>query len=148
MKKYLILFIAILISHLAAGQEEAQNTFKLPAINATTVFDTTLKRLMQSPYFVVSADKGSGFIQCKSMLKDGRWLSGNIGNIIHYNLLIQADADKSTIVYIQANNIEKTRSGGTNTRDYYDDDLGISTDKRYIDPLIEFVKNGFRETDD
>lgn len=144
MKKYLILFIAILISRLAAGQEEAQNTFKLPAINATTVFDTTLKRLMQSPYFVVSANKEIGLIQCKFRLKDRRWFSDNSSNIIHYNLLIQADIDQSTVVNIQANNIEKKLAS-----EYYrENDLGVSTDKRYLDPLIEFVKNGFRETDD
>lgn len=143
MKKYLILFIAILISRLAVGQEETQNTFKLPAINATTVFDTTLKRLMQSPYFVVSANKEIGLIQCKFRLKDRRWFSDNSSNIIHYNLLIQADIDQSTVVNIQANNIEKKLAS-----EYYrENDLGVSTDKRYLDPLIEFVKNGFRGTD-
>jgi len=99
---------------------------------------------MQSPYFVVSASKEIGLIQCKFRLKDRRWCSDNSSNIIHYNLLVQADIDQSTVVNIQANNIEKKLAS-----EYYrENDLGVSTDKRYLDPLIEFVKNGFRKTDD
>lgn len=144
MKRFLTI-VFILFYSVCFSQNRAENMIKINGVTEIEAFDKTLERLMQSPYFVEFSDKGSKLLQCKFMLKDKRLLSGKIGDIIHYNILFKNANDGGTLVYIQANLTEKSNSGSSEIKDYYNNDLGITTDRRYIDPLFEFIRNGFKE---
>lgn len=146
MIRYLTIgFLSLISTVVLAQNATSSNMIQIASSTPLDVYNRTLERLIESPYFLESADKESKLLKCKFVLKDNRMFSGRVGEIIHYNILFKNSNDGSTLVYIQANLTEKSKSGGVEIRDYYNDDLGITTDKKYIDPLFQFIRNGFEE---
>ena len=145
MTTYITIALMLVYSMCYSQEDNKENVIKISSVTESEAFDKTLERLIESPYFVEFADKESRILQCKFMLKDRRLLAGKIGDIIHYNVLFRSTSDEGTLVYIQANRIEKSKSGSVEVSDYYNDDLGITRDRKFIDPLFEFIKNGFNK---
>ncbi|MFZ4262111.1 hypothetical protein ACFRAE_08710 [Sphingobacterium sp. HJSM2_6] len=143
MKNLLLLFFVLYFTQLMAQERGENNVIKINNTSELEAFEGTLERLIVSPYFIESVDKNSRLIQCKYLLKDKRIISRKIGDIIHYNILFRNTNDGSTFIYIQANRTEKSRSGGVDVSDHYNDDLGITVDKKYIDSLVQFIIKGF-----
>lgn len=143
MKTY-ILAVLILFSSKCFSQEEIiENMTIIKGITEDKVYETTLERLIKSSYFITHSDKSSKILQCKYILKNKGWFAGKSGDIIHYNILFKNTDNGDTLVYIQANKTKKSKSGSVEVSDYYNDDLGIVTDKKVIDPIFQFIKNGF-----
>lgn len=141
-KKGILLFICIVIAKFTMGQEK-ENSFiiEIPSDNKESVFEKTLISLIKSDYFIVSTNKESGFIQCKKMLEDKRWISTTKGKVIHYNLLVSSGKTGKTDIIIQANLTDKRLTGTPANPGYFNEDLGVTDDSKYIEPIIKFLES-------
>lgn len=141
-KKYFFLFFCMLIAKVTLSQEsENRYILEIPSVDKVSVFEKTLKLLISSKYFIVSTDKESGFIQCKTVIDDKRLVSRKKGEVIHFNFLINSMDSTSTNIYIQANLTVKNFTGSVGDSGYFNDDYGITDSKKYLDPIVNFLKS-------
>lgn len=113
----------------------------LPSVNQDTTFENVLHLLLSSDYFVLSADKDSGLIQCKIVRDDSKVFTKLKVDILEYNLLIRDNQDKGTRIRIQANLKQKIRTVSVNNEGVYNDDDGVTKEPKYYEPLIAFLKS-------
>jgi hypothetical protein len=140
-KKYKLIALSLFFTSTLLAQQTGKSFFiDVPSTNRDTIFERTLHSLLLSEYFVVSADKGSGFIQCKIVVDNKRILSAKKGDILHYNVLIQKVNGSNIKIYLQANLKEKVLVGSVGSTGYYNDDSGVSYDSRYYEPLLNYLK--------
>ncbi|WP_286778706.1 MULTISPECIES: hypothetical protein [Sphingobacterium] len=132
-----ILFIGLGISH---AQTNKNYVIDLPSVNQDTTFENVLHLLLSSDYFVLSADKDSGLIQCKIVKDDRKAFSKLEVDILEYNLLIRDSQGKGTRIYIQANLKQKIHKILNNEGIYYDDN-GVTKEAKHYESLIEFLKS-------
>ncbi|MGJ1348477.1 hypothetical protein ACR789_18450 [Sphingobacterium siyangense] len=136
-----ILFIGIGISN---GQTIKNQFIDIPSTNREATFENVLQLFLSSDYFVLSADKDSGFIQCKIVKDDSKVFTSLNVDILEYNLLIRENQDKGTRIYIQANLKQKKRSVSVNNDGVYNDDIGVTKKPKYYEPLITFLKSNLK----
>ncbi|MCT1530999.1 hypothetical protein M3B46_08340 [Sphingobacterium daejeonense] len=142
MIKYIIsLFLLLYLTSTTLAQENSKTTIlEVASSHQDSIFDRTLSHLILSDFFVVSADKESGFIQCKLVIEDKRWLRLKKGDIIHYNLLFSNESTKDTKIFIQTNLTTKSIQGTYDNSSYFNNDLGLTPEPKYINPLVDQLK--------
>jgi len=79
-------------------------------------------------------------IQCKLVIEDKRWLRLKKGDIIHYNLLFSNESTKDTKIFIQTNLTTKSIQGTYDNSSYFNNDLGLTPEPKYINPLVDKLK--------
>ncbi|MBZ4187632.1 hypothetical protein [Niabella beijingensis] len=139
----LLLFIFFTATGIANAQTNKNHFVDLPSPHQDTTFERVLQLLLSSDYFVLSADKSSGLIQCKIVMDDNKskvFTKLKI-DILEYNLLIQNNRNKGSRIYIQANVKQKIRSPKVNDDGIYIDDNGVTKNPKYYDPIIAFLKS-------
>jgi len=142
MKKLkLLLFILFIGLGITNAQTKASYFVDLPSTNQDTTFENVLRLFLSSDYFVLSADKGAGLIQCKIVKDNSKVFTSLKVDILEYNLLIRENQDKGTRVYIQANLKQKIRTPSVNNDGVYNDDAGVTKKPKYYEPLITFLKS-------
>lgn len=137
----LLLFIFFIGLGIANAQTNKRYFVDLPSTNQDTTFEGVLHLLFSSDYFVLSADKGSGLIQCKIVMDDSKVFTKLEVDILEYNLLIRSYQDKGTRIYIQANLKQKIRNVRADNRGVHHNDDGVTKKPKYYEPLIEFLKS-------
>ncbi|QIH33137.1 hypothetical protein [Sphingobacterium sp. DR205] len=135
---FFILFIGLGISH---AQTNKNYVIDLPSVNQGTTFENVLHLLLSSDYFVLSADKDSGLIQCKIVKDNSKVFTKLEVDILEYNLLIRDNQDKGTRIYIQANLKQKIRNVEAKKYGVYIDDNGVTKEAKHYASLIEFLKS-------
>lgn len=142
MIKYIIsLFFVLYLTSTTLAQENSKTTIlEVASSHQDSIFDRTLSHLILSDFFVVSANKESGFIQCKLVIEDKRWISLKKGDIIHYNLLFTNENKEETKIFIQTNLTTKSIEGTYDNSSYFNNDLGLTTESKYINPLVDKLK--------
>ncbi|ADY50974.1 hypothetical protein Pedsa_0392 [Pseudopedobacter saltans DSM 12145] len=136
-----LLFIFFIGLGIANAQTDKSYFLDLPSTNQDTTFEKVLHLLLSSDYFVVSADKSSGLIQCKIVMDDSKVFTKLEVDILEYNLLTRNNQDKGIRIYIQANLKQTIRSVGVNSNRGYTDDNGVAKKPKYYEPLIAFLKS-------
>ena len=136
-----LLFIFFIGLGIANAQTKTSYFVDLPSTNQDTAFEHVLHLLLSSDYFILSADKGAGLIQCKIVKDDSKVFTKLKVDIIEYNLLVRENQDKGTRVYIQANLKQKIRAVSVNNDGVYNDDIGVIKKPKYYEPLITFLKS-------
>jgi|GEM_PF-464757 len=140
-KKYRLLIISFFFTSSLLAQHTGDSFYiDIPFVSRDTVFKRTLQSLLLSEYFITSADRDAGFIQCKIVVNNKRLLSAKKGDILNYNILIQNGDSGNIKIYLQANLKEKMIVGSVGNAGYYNDDNGVSYDSRYYEPLINYLK--------
>ncbi|HAU54324.1 MULTISPECIES: hypothetical protein [Sphingobacterium] len=139
----LIIFIGLGIAN-AQSNNKNKYVIDLPTTSRDTTFENLLHLLVASDYFVVSADKSSGFIQCKTVKDDSKVFTSLKVDILEYNLLIRENKDKGTRIYIQANLKQKTRTVSVNNDGVYNDDIGVTKKPKHYEPFIEFLESNLK----
>ncbi|MGV0751445.1 hypothetical protein [Empedobacter brevis] len=134
-----LLFIFFIGLGAAHAQTDKSYFVNLPSANQDTAFENVLQLLLTSDYFVLSADKDSGLIQCKIVLDDSKAFTKLEVAILEYNLLIRDNQGKGTRIYIQANLKQKIRTVKVNNSGVFNDDIGVTKKPKYYDPLIAFL---------
>jgi len=142
MKALRSLFFIFLFG-LSMANAQTKNSFFLdiPFNNQDTVFENVLSLLFSSDYFVLSADKGAGLIQCKIVKDNSKVFTSLKVDVLEYNLLIRENLNKGTRISIQANLYQKSRSVSVNNDGVYMDDVGVTNKSKYYEPLISFLKS-------
>ncbi len=133
------LFLLLMTSGTVYGQTENKFSIDIFSSDQRTVFENTLRLLLNSDYFVQSVNKEAGFIQCKALVPDNRWLSKKDGSIIEYNLLIRT-VEKGVRIDFQANLTEKIRMGSVGNVVNFVDDQGVTRDARYYNELMRYLR--------
>ncbi|MGJ1538034.1 hypothetical protein ACR784_23725 [Sphingobacterium multivorum] len=142
MKKLKSLVFILLIGVGICNAQTGKNHFiDLPSTDPKTTFENVLQLFLSSDYFVLSADKHSGFIQCKIVNDDSKVFTKLKVEILEYNLLIRENQDNGARIYIQANLKQKIRSASVNNDGVYSDDIGVTKKPKYYEPLITFLKS-------
>lgn len=139
----LLLFIFFIGTGIANAQTNKNYFVDLPSAHQDTTFERVLQLLLSSDYFILSADKSSGLIQCKIVMTDSKskiFTKLKI-DILEYNLLIQNNRNKGSRIYIQANFKQKIRSAKVNDDGIYIDDNGVNQNPKYYEPFIAFLKS-------
>lgn len=136
-----LLFIFFIGLGITNAQTNKSYFVDLPTSNIDTTFESLLHLLISSDYFVVSADKGSGLIQCKIVNDDSKAFTKLKADILEYNLLIRSNQDKGTRIHIQANLKQKIRDVKVGAQGVYYDDAGVTKKPKYYEPLIEFLNS-------
>lgn len=140
MKAFKLLLIIFLIGSGIAKAQTNKNYFvDLPSANQDSTFESVLQLIISSDYFVLSADKSSGLIQCKIVIDDSKVFTKLKVDVLEYNLLILDNKSKGTRIYIQANLKQKIRSAKVNDNGVYIDDEGVTKKSKYYEPLIAFL---------
>ena len=136
-----LLFIFFIGFGITNAQTNKSYFVDLPSTNQDTTFENVLHLLLSSDYFVLSADKGSGLIQCKIIMDDSKVFTKLKVDVLQYNLLIRDNQDKGTRIYLQANFKQKIRTARVNNEGVFTDDKGVTNKTEYYEPLIEFLKS-------
>jgi len=136
-----LVFILLIGLGICNAQTNKRHFIDLPSTDPKMTFENVLQLFLSSDYFVVSADKGSGLIQCKIVKYDRKVFSSLKVDILEYNLLIRENQDKGTRIYIQANLKQKIRSVSVNNDGVYNDDVGVTKKPKHYEDLIAFLKS-------
>ena len=136
-----LVFILLIGLGICNAQTNDNHFIDLPSTDPETIFENVLQLFLSSDYFVLSADRGSGLIQCKIVNDDSKVFTKLKVEILEYNLLIRENQDKGTRIYIQANLKQKSRSPSVNNDGVYNDDVGVTKKPKYYEPLITFLKS-------
>lgn len=136
-----LLFIFFIGFGITNAQTNKSYFVDIPSTNQDTTFENVLHLLLSSDYFVLSADKGSGLIQCKIIMDDSKVFTKLKVDVLEYNLLIRDNQDKGTRIYLQANFKQKIRTARVNNEGVFTDDGGVTNKTKYYEPLIEFLKS-------
>lgn len=138
-RAFILTFASSLLCLLAFSQQLDYNEIVVSG-DPEQVFDRTLDYLHDSPHFVESVDKDAGFLQAKIFLKSRRVLSSLDGTRLTLNFLIRSMEGGGSKIRLRVHVDEKRFGGNAQSRIYYYEEKGITTDEKVYQEILESLQ--------
>lgn len=134
---YLIFLLLIFCPVSTFSQSEIKRKLEITNYPGSKqkLFDSVVKNLHSSEFFIISLDRESFLIQCKIVNLNTNKLGKSLGYTVFYNLLIEESSENEYLISVQVNPISIT----LNNTAYFPVDLGVSSKFQFFEPIINFL---------